>query len=132
MIDLISGMARHVICPKCGRRGTLTRKPTKTGRYTYVYWYVRHSKPPIWCYIGKDLPESLRAFLGTDDTNRTEISSEIKNPDQGFLSSNSLNYLGGAGRIRTSDIRVSAPKPPHPPIGVGKPKSVLEPDVIPG
>lgn len=46
-----------VVCKKCGKRGSLTRKRTKSGRYMYEYWYVEHYNPLTskrsWCYVGK-------------------------------------------------------------------------------
>jgi len=55
-------VSKTVICPKCGRPGTLTKRWVISGdgkkRY---YWYVGHKKNGKikWCYIGKYLPPSL-------------------------------------------------------------------------
>jgi len=61
-------MARVVKCPKCGTLGSLQPKKTKHG----VYWRVGHyielkgtTRKVKWCYIGKELPESITKQLIT-------------------------------------------------------------------
>jgi hypothetical protein len=61
-------MARVVKCPKCGELGSLQPKKTKHG----VYWRVGHylglkgkTRKIKWCYIGKELPESIEKQLIT-------------------------------------------------------------------
>ena len=61
-------MARVVKCPKCGELGSLQPKKTKHG----IYWRVGHYKglkgntrKVKWCYIGKQLPESMKKQMIT-------------------------------------------------------------------
>ena len=61
-------MARVVKCPKCGKLGSLQPKKTKHG----IYWRVGHylglkgkTRKVKWCYIGKELPESVKKQLIT-------------------------------------------------------------------
>jgi hypothetical protein len=56
-------------CPKCGRPGYLTQKlVTGSSRFQhYRYWYVYHKTGrPRWCYLGKQLPNSLKDFVPND------------------------------------------------------------------
>ena len=57
-----------IICPKCGKKGSLHL--TKTRKYSY--WRVAHYKglkgttrQVKWCYIGKKLPEEIKKQLIT-------------------------------------------------------------------
>jgi len=61
-------MARVVKCPKCGKLGSLQPKKTKHG----IYWRVGHyiglkgkTRKVKWCYIGKELLESVKKQLIT-------------------------------------------------------------------
>jgi len=61
-------MARVVKCPKCGELGSLQPKKTKHG----IYWRVGHyrglkgkTRKIKWCYIGKELPETIKKQLFT-------------------------------------------------------------------
>lgn len=56
-----------VICPKCGKRGSLTLKKTRK----YSYWYIGHyigynagtgTSNVKWCYVGKELPTNLEVL----------------------------------------------------------------------
>ena len=61
-------MTRVVKCPKCGKLGSLQPKKIK---HT-IYWRVGHyiglkgkTRKVKWCYIGKELPESITKQLIT-------------------------------------------------------------------
>jgi len=61
-------MTRVVKCPKCGKLGSLQPKKTKHG----IYWRVGHyiglkgkTRKIKWCYIGKELPETIKKQLIT-------------------------------------------------------------------
>jgi hypothetical protein len=55
----------HVTCTKCGKKGSLVKKQTKSKGYAYEYWYVEHwtGIKRTWCYIGKKLPEDLKRLI---------------------------------------------------------------------
>ena len=71
-------MTRVVKCPKCGELGSLQPKKTKHG----VYWRVGHylglkgkTRMVKWCYIGKEIPETIKTQLITQ--NKTLITQEF-------------------------------------------------------
>ena len=83
-------MARVVLCPKCGKKGSLQPKKTKHG----IYWRIGHyiglkgkTRQVKWCYIGKELPESIKKQMITQKeqvitqefTQTTQNSAESKN-----------------------------------------------------
>ena len=72
------GLGMKVVCPRCGRPGYLTVKrkrvcvlkaqlvepeggvkPVQLYK-CYAYWYVKHREPSKWCYLGRELPDTLK------------------------------------------------------------------------
>jgi len=93
-------MARVVKCPKCGELGSLQPKKIKHG----VYWRVGHylglkgkTRKIKWCYIGKEIPESIKTQLITQNETLitqefTQTDRESNNPSLGFISEIKTHY----------------------------------------
>jgi len=112
-------MARVVKCPKCGELGSLQPKKTKHG----VYWRVGHylglkgkTRMVKWCYIGKEIPESIKTQLITQnealitqeftqtntESNDLKLSSiQQKNPVTLLLSVSQVNTCQQCMSTRT-------------------------------
>ena len=61
-------MARVVNCPKCNEQGSLQPKKTAHGTYWRIAHYIGlngETRKIKWCYIGKELPESITSQLIT-------------------------------------------------------------------
>jgi len=67
-------MPLNVKCIKCGRRGNLTIKKTKTRTKYYQYYYVQHYRKENdkieWCYLGSydRLPEKYKEKINENQT----------------------------------------------------------------
>ena len=74
----------RVTCIKCGRRGNLTTKKTKTSGKTYEYYYVQHyikeTAKIEWCYLGlfKKLPEEYKELVKSTVHNYTQNHTQNK------------------------------------------------------
>lgn len=77
-------MTRVVKCPKCSEQGSLQPKKTKHGTYWRVAHYVGlegETRKIKWCYIGKELPESITGQLITHDYPKiTQINHILEMP----------------------------------------------------
>ena len=63
-------MARVVNCPKCNEQGSLQPKKTEHGTYWRIAHYIGQegeTRKIKWCYIGKQLLESITSQLITHD-----------------------------------------------------------------
>jgi len=77
---------KNVVCPVCGKKGSLQIKYIKTTNGNEIpYYYVAHyellkgkTRVVSWHYIGKNVPESLRKQ--TEDGNEPENENE-KEPE---------------------------------------------------
>ena len=71
-----------VICIKCGREGSLTKKKTVSKGITYEYWYVEHhvGKKIKWCYLGKyeKLPEQYKRLIHKNTQTDTQNNSSTE------------------------------------------------------
>jgi hypothetical protein len=110
-------MARVVKCPKCGELGSLQPKKTKHG----VYWRVGHylglkgkTRMVKWCYIGKELPETVKKQLVTQ--NKTLITQEFtqttQKSDKPKIAFKSENIVSGGVRVWSKETGLG-------PVGVG-------------
>jgi hypothetical protein len=66
----------NVICIKCKREGSLTKKQTISKGITYEYWYIEHhiGDKIKWCYLGKyeKLPEEYKRLVHKDTQTDTQ------------------------------------------------------------
>jgi len=90
----------NVTCIKCDRKGSLTKKQTKSKGITYEYWYVEHhiGKKIKWCYLGKyeKLPQQYKDLIHKD----TQTDTQTQNPQKMFKSQNpTRNTCYGSGSI---------------------------------
>ncbi|RLG90870.1 MAG: hypothetical protein DRO36_05340, partial [Candidatus Hecatellales archaeon] len=73
----------QVICIKCGREGSLTKKQTVSKGITYEYWYVEHhiGNKIKWCYLGKfeKLPEQYKQLIHKDTQTDTQKINNAEN-----------------------------------------------------
>jgi len=89
-------MATTVLCPKCNKRGSLQLKKTKHGNYWRVAHYIGlegKTRKIQWCYIGKELPNSLKEQLITQNKQVitqqfTQRDTESENLNSGSISQN--------------------------------------------
>ena len=83
----------NVTCIKCNKKGSLTKKQTKSKGITYEYWYVEHhiGNKIKWCYLGKykKLPEEYKKLINKD----TQTDTQNKNLK---LASNPQNTRAGS------------------------------------
>ena len=97
-----------VVCIKCGRNGSLTKKTTISKGKKYRYFYVEHSVEGknVWHYIGKYLPE---AYTKNPYTNHTQTNEEVihkqKNP---FHASFQKSLVRGVGFEPTNPYGTAA------------------------
>jgi hypothetical protein len=119
-----------VICPKCGNKGSLQPKKVKD----VVYWRIAHyrglkgkTRQVKWCYIGKELPESIREQLRDIEliTQKEQVITENdyskKNSKTSFKSQKNDDCEGkerGRGpvwsKIRAWGVRGPGFKSPRP------------------
>ncbi len=73
---------KSVVCIKCNKKGTLSKKTTITKGKRYVYYYVQHTDLSTykkkWCYIGKELPEEYQAIMTKEESYTQNIHKENK------------------------------------------------------
>ena len=75
---------KNVVCPVCGKKGSLQVKYIKTTSNNKIpYYYVAHyemlkgeTRVVSWHYIGKNVPESIKKQ--TEDGNESENEKEIE------------------------------------------------------
>ena len=75
---------KNVVCPVCGKKGSLQIKYIKTTNGNKIpYYYVAHyemlkgeTRVLNWHYIGKNVPESIKKQ--TEDGNEPENEKEIE------------------------------------------------------
>jgi len=86
-------MTRVVKCPKCGKLGSLQPKKIK---HT-IYWRVGHyiglkgkTRKVKWCYIGKELPESITKQLITQKEQLITQEFTQSDVDENNLKSGSI------------------------------------------
>ena len=72
-----------VQCPKCNRKGSLTKKKTQSKGKTYQYWYIEHhiGNKIKWCYLGKyeKLPEEFKKLIHKDTQTDTQNKRKSEN-----------------------------------------------------
>jgi len=82
----------NVICIKCDKEGSLTKKQTKSKGITYEYWYVEHHiKDKIkWCYLGKyeSLPNEYKQLIHKDTQRSTQNTQKSENPKSSPIQQN--------------------------------------------
>jgi hypothetical protein len=111
-------MARVVNCPKCKEQGSLQPKKTKHGTYWRVAHYIGlkgETRKVKWCYIGKELPESITSQLITHDY--PNITQYRSNPERLNLGSINQDSKGKQSRgslawlwRQTHDLESKSPK----------------------
>ena len=81
-------MARVVNCPKCNEQGSLQPKKTEHGTYWRIAHYIGQegeTRKIKWCYIGKELLESITSQLITHDYPKiTQIDHKSEMPKSSF------------------------------------------------
>jgi len=98
-------MAKVVMCPKCNKRGSLQIKKTKHGNYWRIGHYIGlkgKTRQVKWCYIGKELPESINKQLITQK--EQVITQEFT---QNTIKQNNLNL--GSNNQKKLVIKVCYP-----------------------
>ena len=90
-------MTRVVQCPKCGKPGSLQPKKIK---HT-IYWRVGHyiglkgtTRMVKWCYIGKELPESLSKQMITQKEQMITQEFTQSSVEENNLKSSSVQQKG--------------------------------------
>ena len=90
-------MTRVVNCPKCNEQGSLQPKKTKHGTYWRIAHYIGlkgETRKIRWCYIGKELPESITSQLITHDYPKiTQINHISEMPKSSFPHQISNNFM---------------------------------------
>jgi len=72
-------MARVAKCPKCGKQGTLQLKNGKYWRVGHYVGFRGKNRIVRWCYIGKELPGSLRTVITQEQSSLpTDLGKRIE------------------------------------------------------
>ncbi len=92
-------------CIKCGKKGSLLIKQTKTRGRTYRYWYVEHwdGIKRSWCYIGRDknLTEEYRKAVESEIYNKIDTTTSYLQTDtQSIHRSNNLKTSSKSKKMR--------------------------------